>query len=582
MAGPFPGEILDLLDADGNPLESSPLDSGSPPPPVVVWSPGTINTEGHRFFSIDLKTATAGLSVTLRFRHTDGEDKSYTITSGASGVWTTRIIDLCQPDDMADDDDSLADGVYTQESRYPLRSGSTSQPDKSDATWGLNGFDTLTITGLEAGDEIDNLKLVADSYQLGSFMPSFRPFASGWAGTSQKPAWYSNTDGRVSDRPFFFLSGSTYSWHSITNALLEIAQASGWTVGAGGALPGDGYHTNSLEGFLLGGGGVSYNWGGGGSWVPWIDISFASAINVTAQALWDEIQGFPGIGDAWLGGSYGPSMKIRAAKVVRGHAWGLVFGQGSGEAESGMQVTLKTNPGLVSAGSGTTDALGHYQTGTPFAKFEDHKAYAGNLVSQPLMMFARTRRRLCWYINRVGEGCAVAIRSDWFIAAAKIREGEIVLQFGYEGQPLSEDIETNIAADAVSLAWLPGRDGELAILYTDAGEVSLISTSNEGGSYSMATVVASGPGNTFPALTITPDGVRHCYWINGGNAVLGRRYKSDLTPFGAASSARSPVDDAGLAVDSGRDAEGQVVIEMLTVEGGDVTLSRSVNGETFA
>ncbi len=61
-----------------------------------------------------------------------------------------------------------------------------------------------------------------------------------------------------------------------------------------------------------------------------------------------------------------------------------------------------------------------------------------------------------------------------------------------------------------------------------------------------------------------------------------RRYKSDLTPFGAASSARSPVDDAGLAVDSGRDADGQVVIEMLTVEGGDVTLSRSVNGETFA
>ncbi len=572
-----PGWFDESFSADGWFDGSFAPSSGSPPPPVVVWSPGTINTEGHRFFSIDLKTATAGLSVTLQFTHTDGEDKIYTITSGASGVWTTRVIDLCQPDDMADDDDSLDDGVYTQESRYPLKSGSASQPDKSDATWGLNGFDTLTITGLEAGDEIDNLKLVVDSYALGTFMPSFRPFASGWTGTSQKPAWYSNTDGRVSDRPFFFLSGSTYSWHSITNALLEIAQASGWTLGSGGTLPADGYHGNGLEGFLLGGGGVSYNWSGGGSWVSWIDRSLTAATNIPAQALWDEIQGFPGIGEAWLGGSYGGPMKIRAAKVVRGHAWGLAKSDTSGEALEGIAVTLKTSPGGVFAGSGDADPLGHYSTRAPFGKKENHKVSVLSKESVAFMVYARTRHRRCLFPPTERGSVDYTVRADQTHFRVSIDGSGNVITGVADNTLVWDDTTQDWTADFVSI--YAGRNGIVWMSYSDSVDIRIRSTA-DGVTWGVPTTVAAGASHSHPVAL--RDGRLFVYWIDGA-AIKGRQYDPAGNLVGSTFTAvASGVDDVAFGADVSTLPGGSIRMSILCTVSGTLTHYTSSDGQSFS
>lgn len=180
-------------------------------------------------------------------------------------------------------------------------------------------------------------------------------------------------------------------------------------------------------------------------------------------------------------------------------------------------------------------------------------------------------------------GVAIAVRSDWYIAYGRINDsGTVALRFAYAGQAPGDELDTEQSAVNLSMAWDKGQPGRLVMaLETSGGNINVVASQDEGEIWTLATTVATGPGNTYPALTITPDGVRHVYWINGGNTIKGRLYNSAMTAFGAAFTVKTGVDDSGLAVDNARAAGGVATIEMAHIESGAVVVSRSTDGETF-
>lgn len=357
-----------------------------------------VNCEGHRYLAIRIKATGAAQPFKIRLVHADGEEKEYSGVTGAADTYFDVRIDLCLPDGHPDE-------VDEQESRWPLNEfGGT--PTNSGQNWGFNQFDALHIENLADGQtySIDSIKLTKGEFSQITFLPAFRPWLEAWTSetdtTYQKPAAWTNSNGRISDRCFLFKvdaegPGVTYSWYDIDDSLGQIAGQSGWTVGAS-VTPTDGYHGNGLPGFLIEP--FIYDYGDPGEWTLCYDRDAQSAADIFAQALWDEVEIYPGAGQVWTGGAYDEPTQIAFAKSLRGQAWGLVYDEIDEAPESGQVVTLKTDTGMVAAGSGTSDAQGHYETGTPFAKSAAHKAYCADLSTTAFTAYNRMRHRRCFSV----------------------------------------------------------------------------------------------------------------------------------------------------------------------------------------
>lgn len=97
------------------------------------------------------------------------------------------------------------------------------------------------------------------------------------------------------------------------------------------------------------------------------------------QAKFDYIQGYPGIGDVfghlsgvpYSNGSYGKPFELRAGKVLRGAAWGVVNNSSPRESYSGanIYITESLTPNAPS-GNGVSDSDGRYVTGVPGGRGE--------------------------------------------------------------------------------------------------------------------------------------------------------------------------------------------------------------------
>lgn len=383
--------------------------SGPPPGGTVTatWTPpADVVTEGYRYLRLRCRAAVAG-NITVQLVHSEGEDKTYTLAVGTT--YADREIDLCFPDTRPDD-------IDPQQSRWPLK-GFGLPPEFSRQHWGFNQFEQMVITvdASMAPLEIDEIALVRRDHGRGSILPAFSPWQTAWVATgvdttTQKAFWWSDADGRHSDRAAVFkiqpVSGPvTYNFYSITDTFGQMTTPRGWVLTVGGPFPTDGYHTNSLPGLLLGGGGVRYDWGPPGGWVHEVDRDYDAPRAVFAQALWHEVQVYPQAGDVWRGaaGDYGVATPLRTAKVMRALAWGLLF-TGSGP-KAGGTATLLAHPSDAVLGSDVSDAKGHFQTGAPFAAPQNVKLRAGATVTPNRAVYARGRTRwaLLW------EGLAGAL-----------------------------------------------------------------------------------------------------------------------------------------------------------------------------
>lgn len=372
----------------------------------LTKTPATdVNCEGHRYLTIRIKSTAAAQTFKVRLVHSDGEEKEYSGVTGLADTYSDVQLDLCFPDSQPSDIDE-------QESRWPLNDfGGT--PTNSGQNWGFNQFDALHIENLTDGQtySIDSITLSKGTFSQVTFLPAFRPWMEAWTSgtdtTYQKPAAWTNSNGRISDRCFLFKvdavgPGVSYSWYDIDDSLGQIEGQSGWTVGAG-VTPTDGYHGNSLQGFLIEP--YIYDYGDPGAWTLCYNRTAQTAADIYAQALWDVVQIYPGAGQVWTSGAYDEATEIAFAKSLRGQAWGLVSNGITEEAESGITVTLKTYPGAVSSGTGASDSQGIYQTGTPWGKQEEHKIHCKDLASAAREIYNRMRHRACFAV--VGEGGSI-------------------------------------------------------------------------------------------------------------------------------------------------------------------------------
>lgn len=543
----------------------------------IIWD-ATKNLEGYRYLEIDAKAVGAGKPFILHLTHTDGEDKQYTGETVGAGSFATVRFDLCLPDDLTDDDDSVDDDCYTQESRFPLETGSSSVPQKSDALWGFNEFDTLTIEGLEDGEtyEFKNIKLIRRTFAEVSFIPAFEDWKAGWTSNSVKSQFWTNSDGRICDDALQQKQASSYSWTTILGIEALIERRLGWDVTMLTTFP-DGYHTNDLEALHLWGGGVL--WNGGSSFTPGCDVEAhdSEPLTVYGQALWDEVRGYPEIGDKFNGSSYGGALKLGVAKQLRGQAWGLVSSSVTEEATSGVMVTLKTDPGGASAGSGGSDAQGFYQTGLPYGKNDDHLVHAGTVDSPVFEVYNRMRHRRCLLVVNEATGITYVATRDLAHFAAYINaDGYVVTEWSDNGL-VWDEVTQEFTAEYVHY-WATTRGGvTLWLGYSDGVKVYKRS-SFDGRTFSEEEEIADGTRVIGVALD---DGGHFEYYFDSGD-IKGKQYDANDNLIGSEFTAVSGVDDAPFDAFASSPGGGGFRVVIKCIISSANTTKTSPDGKTFS
>jgi hypothetical protein len=173
----------------------------------------------------------------------------------------------------------------------------------------------------------------------------------------------------------------SWTFYSLNDLSGFITARGGWQRDVLTVFP-DTFHTDSAFGHYAQGGGLTWRGGWSGAWYSGLCIAYGSSwVDVWAQALWDQIDCPPRVGDVWEGTNFpGPSgtdeqktVPIRAGKVLRGRAWGLVLKRRQPYPTATM-VELRTDPADVLRGDGNTDSLGFYTTGDDFGQGNtDHR-----------------------------------------------------------------------------------------------------------------------------------------------------------------------------------------------------------------
>jgi hypothetical protein len=307
------------------------------------------------------------------------------------------ILDLCNPD-------SATAAVDTWDTRWPLP---TVDSDYS----GVTSCNQLEITGLQNSQtyHLVNLEVtwasktnvscmasranwvLEQSAQISEGVTSETYIVRGILGMSD--GRQSFEDGHARLIAVTSSAGTDYEMYEVPistvlsttgNAQLEPwPPYPGWTITGsivsdppdGTGLLHDWLNTNRYLGWLRGGG---WAYIPGTGWVAGTDIPAGApsqTADLYAQVCVDRIDWYPGCGDAFSfsstnTGAYGDTIYLAAAAVLRGGGHGLVYG---GDPRVPVNAQTVTNTDMVtndSAGTGTTNSIGWWESGTPFGSGE--------------------------------------------------------------------------------------------------------------------------------------------------------------------------------------------------------------------
>lgn len=141
-------------------------------------------------------------------------------------------------------------------------------------------------------------------------------------------------------------------------------------------------------------------------------------------------------------------------------------------------------------------------------------------------------------------------------------------------------------AAGFSAAWVSlkvdrqSADQRLVLIYEDlAGDIQRRTSADEGGSWTVATTIATGKK---PSHVIGRNGLLYVYWIDG-TAIKGRIYDKAWTALTSVFTAvASGVDDQGIDVDERVTSAGRHQIVLVYVASGSVTAVVSDDGQSFS
>lgn len=343
---------------------------------TTSFTPSVQNWEGYRYLRF-----TADQSGTLTITNSAGDSKAFGWTVAIPGTAQTITLDLCSPTTWSVEP---LPAVDSRTGRWPLvnpSTGPTGHPDEGSTIAAANKgvyagifwAASCQASGFSGTLHLGALSLIRNQNSFATFLPKFLPDYYGWKDSAAKTYYLApfltlESDGKlVADWPaglhILPLSGSkSFSQYQLTDLIGFINSSPGWHAIAATSFPPDGYHNNSLLAWTAFGSGAVYR---SGLWTEGVDVSVGSSgINIYAQTLFDQVQGYPLIGNAWEAADYSgpPGLPINVTKHWRGQAAGLVLNT-DGTPLAGAQIkTLNPSP----TGSGTADSQGAYKTGPSY------------------------------------------------------------------------------------------------------------------------------------------------------------------------------------------------------------------------
>ena len=214
--------------------------------------------------------------------------------------------------------------------------------------------------------------------------------------------------------------GDTYSEATIDSMATALSGSSsayptdGFTVtrlapspdGSGNFSPD--YLNKNLPAVFVQGAGAAYV---GNAWHYGFDLDISSAVTLPAQLLLDQIEWYPGCGDVLqlAGGASSGALELRAAAILRGQSWGLIFNKANVPLFR-TEIDLKQVTGNVLVGKGVSKRNGEYFTGLPYGKGSlSHTITAHGMGSPSTTVTLCSRKR-----QRVGFGVALTCCQTMF------------------------------------------------------------------------------------------------------------------------------------------------------------------------
>jgi hypothetical protein len=175
------------------------------------------------------------------------------------------------------------------------------------------------------------------------------------------------------------------------------------------------------------------------------------------------------------------------------------------------------------------------------------------------------------------DGVAYAVGLNLRHAVAYIQGGTVHLGVAYHADlDAIAFTDTAIDADSVYLAWNYGGSGALAVYVSDAGSCERHLTTDEGVSFTMATV---GSGTQIAGF-FGPDGREYTYRVDG-SAILGKVYDLRGNVLSTFTAVASGVDDSQIGA-HGAFIQGGFRVALYYMSSGSVTKVESVDGIVFA
>lgn len=359
--------------------------------------------------------------VIVRIRSTVGGSKAWRLTANGkqwdgttstAGTYTDTILDLCGPFNKSGPTDG-------QDYRWPLTPAGATEGD----FWGLNTVASFAIENLVDGEtyEIDAITLSRQEWAKMTHLPEFL----GWvekdtsvANRELKRLGILDVDGRVGfDHAGQERSGSpwVYEYLTLTQWIARLNEGQGLTATAAGSFPSDGFHDNSRFALWAGGLGATYDYTTA-LWQEEINRDLAlGTITVNAQAIYDQWQGYPGIGKGcWTGAAHDTAdlaMPIAITKHLRGQAAGLVFDPSTHLAKPLQAIDTYETTGLTPTGSDITGTRGEFLTELPYGR--GNRNTTTKLVPAPLTDSEvwQNRRRA----RTVFKGGGPSVEDPWLL-----------------------------------------------------------------------------------------------------------------------------------------------------------------------
>ncbi len=477
---------------------------------VPSTSPNRQNWEGYRYAKIRIQAT--GASQPFRL---GANGKTWDLVTGSAGTYTDVLVDLCAPHNKTD-------AMDPQDTRWPLDTDGAEEGPY----WGLNTVTTFTLSELENGQTflVDKIELVREEWAKASLVPEFL----GWrqkdlsiANREVKRFGLVDVDGRVGfDNAGQERSGSPWSYEylTLTQLIGRFNEIPGFTATALGSLPADGFHDNSGYALWAGGSGAAYDYAAA-TWTEFVRRDLAlGTLTVPAQALWDQWQGYPGIGrGGWTGEAYDPAntrMPAACTKHLHGEAWGLAFGSLSAVLSGKPVKAFATASSLTIVGTDTTGLRGEYVTELPGGKGTiEHTTELG---SSPLRSDSEDwmNRRLA----RTSFRAADSITEPWLLSRfphwlheAAISAGRVLVRTSRTDAPVGGWQVSKIVTPSDTgchkpvLAWDP-KTARLIVVWERAGDCYVATSDSDGSAWSGSSLMVSG--GYRPMVVFDKDGVK--------------------------------------------------------------------------